>query len=340
MRSMRGFILLLFVSATAVLNADVTIRYKTDFKMGSFLPLGVTQQVSGSPKSPFPRDMVIQIKGDKGYSNAGVTTSVVDFTKQQITLLDATDKLFATVYLKDFPGEIGAAMPALPAIPAAAQKILASMKSNFSVRKTGRTDVILGVQVEESELTLSVEMPVPADLPLPPGMFQPGETVTLMKMVTQIWTATPPEVLRLPALGEFASHSSWTAQLLSPATGIQQMFPNFPGFGEGFAAMMEELSKNKVPTLRSHMQMYMPILARLGGLLQAQGKQLPAGYDGNSPLAEVNSEIVEISSAPIDDSLFQIPSDYRATSLPELLKFLQPAPSAPKPPGTNLPGTP
>ena len=96
----------------------------------------------------------------------------------------------------------------------------------------------------------------------------------------------------------------------------------------------------EVPMLRSHMQMYLPILARLGGLLQAQGKQLPAGYDVNSPLAEINSEVVEISSALIDDSLFQIPADYRATSLPEFLKFLQPAASAPKPPGTNLPGTP
>jgi hypothetical protein len=69
-------------------------------------------------------------------------------------------------------------MPAMPAIPPAAQKILESVKSNFSVQKTGRTDVILGVQVEESELTLTIELPVPADLPLPPGMFEPGEIVT------------------------------------------------------------------------------------------------------------------------------------------------------------------
>src|SRR5690349_17335944 len=102
MRSIRGFILLVFLLA-APLHADVTIRYKTDFKLGSFLPPAAQQQFS-SQKLPFPSVMVMQIKGDKGYSNAGLAASLLDFTKQQITLLDSMHKLFATTYIKDFPG--------------------------------------------------------------------------------------------------------------------------------------------------------------------------------------------------------------------------------------------
>src|SRR5690242_3581419 len=99
MRSIRGFTFLVLLSATPVLHADVTIRYKTDFKLGSFVPPAAQQQFS-SQKLPFPPVIVMQIKGDKGYSTAGLAASLLDFTNQQITLLDSTHKVFATVYMK------------------------------------------------------------------------------------------------------------------------------------------------------------------------------------------------------------------------------------------------
>ena len=103
--------MLLLLSAAPVLNADVTVRYKTDFKVGSFLPASLTQPVSNAPKAPFPLLLTLQIKGDKGYSNAGLVASLLDFTKQQLTLIDATHKQFATVYIKDFPGEMSLPSP-------------------------------------------------------------------------------------------------------------------------------------------------------------------------------------------------------------------------------------
>jgi len=339
MRSIRGLILLLLLSAAPVLNADVTVRYKTDFKMGSALPPGIAQQISGNQKAPFPPMFIIQIKGDKGYSNVGLVTSVLDFTTQQIMLIDAARKVFATVYMKDFPGEIGAALPQMPPMPPAAQKILESVKSNFSVRKTGRTDMILGVQVEESELTLTVELPVPADLPLPPGMFKPGEIVTVMKMVMQVWTAASPEVLRVPALREWAAHISPT-RLMNPAAMMQQILGNLPGFGASSAPMLDYFSKNNSPMLKTHSEIYMPIMARLAQLLRAQGQQPPAGFDADAPFAETNTEAVEISDASLDDSIFAVPADYHPTNLPDLFKTLMPVANTPMPPATSVPGTP
>ena len=338
MRFIRGFIVLLFLSATPVLHADVTVRYKTDFKLGSFLPPAAQQQIANQ-KLPFPPVMFIQIKGDKGYSNAGLAASLMDFTKQQITVLDPTHKVFATVYIKDFPGEIGAAMPTMPAIPPAAQKILESIKSSFSVRKTGRTDTILGVQVEESELTLTIQLPVPADLPLPPGMFQPGEIVTIMKMVMQIWSATPSEVQRVPALNELGSHMSAT-RLMNPAGWMQQVLGRLPGFGEGAAPMLDYFSKSTTPMLKSHTEIYMPVMAKVSQLLQAQGQKPPIAFDANAPLAETNTEVVEISDAALDDSIFVVPADYQATTLTDLFKTLMPVPATPKPPTANVPGPP
>jgi hypothetical protein len=338
MRSIRGFIFLVFLSATPVLRADVTIRYKTDFKLGSFLPPAAQQQISNQ-KLPFPLAMVMQIKGDKGYSTAGLATSLLDFAKQQITVMDPAHKLFATVYMKDFPGEIGATMPAMPAIPPAAQKILESVKSNFSVQKTGRTDMILGVQVEESELTLTIELPVPADLPLPPGMFKPGEIVTVMKMVMHIWNATPGDVQRVPALGELASHMSAT-RLMNPAGWMQQTLGRLPGFSQGSGPMLDYFSKTNVPMLKVHSEIYMPVMAQIAQFLQAQGQKPLAGFDANSPLAETNTEVVEISSATLDDSIFHVPADYQSTSLTDLFKTLMPVPTTPKVPAATVPGTP
>lgn len=329
-----------FFSATTILNADATIRYKRDIKLSATsLPIPGAQQMFGSQKSSFPPLVVIQIKGDKAYSNAGLGSSLLDFTKQQITVINATDKLFATVYVKDF---IGAAIPSMPPVAPAVQKFLASMKSNFAITKTGRTDVILGIQVEESELTISIEWQVPTDVPLPPGMFQPGENVTFMKMVTQIWTAAPGEVLRLPALAELAAHTSSTGQLMLPAAAMQQSFANFPGFGYSWAAMMDEFSKHSTPMLKSHSATYMPMMARLmQQLRKAQGQPPPtAGLDPDAPFMETNIEVLDISDAAIDDSAFEVPTDYHSTTLPEVLKSLMPASAAPGVPATSLPANP
>lgn len=342
MRLMRGFTLLLFFCATPVLKADVTVRYKTDFKMGSLLPPEAAQQISNAQKTqltPFLSNMMIQIKGDKAHSNLGPTDSLVDFSKQQITMIDKTRKLYATVYMKDFPGEIGAAMPEMPALPPMAQKIMESVKSNFSARKTGRTDTILGVQVEESELTLTMDLPVPADLPIPPGIFKPGEIVTITKMVMQIWTATGSELARVPGLSEWAAHMT-ASQLMNPAAAMQQTLGKLPGVGGSTAPMTDYFSKNTAPMLKSHVEMYLPIMARLTQLLQAAGQKPPAEFNADAPLVEMNSEVVEISSAALDDSVFEIPADYRATNMSDLFKSLMPDTNTPRPPDTSVPVNP
>lgn len=122
--------------------------------------------------------------------------------------------------------------------------------------------------------------------------------------------------------------------------GMRQLFASFPGFGDTFAAMMDQLSQSRTPMLRSHTQTFVPVLAQLSAFMQAQGQQLPGGFDGNPPLGESNTELVEISDAPVDDSLFEIPSDYRATSLPDLMKALHPNLSTPGLPGRTIPSVP
>ena len=101
--------------------------------------------------------------------------------------------------------------------------------------------------------------------------------------------------------------------------------------------MIEELGKKRSVMMRSHAEIHMPIMAQLGQAMQAQGKPLPEGFDPNAPLCEVTSEAVEVSSAAVDDSVFQVPSDYQATPLPALLKSIMPAPPSPTPAPASAP---
>jgi hypothetical protein len=104
--------------------------------------------------------------------------------------------------------------------------------------------------------------------------------------------------------------------------------------------MIEEFSKNNTAMMKMHTEIYVPVLAQIAPLLQAQGYPLPAGFDPNAPLAEIETVVTELSSAPIDGSVFQVPSDYHATPLADLLKSMMPTPRAPAPPGGNLEGQP
>ena len=242
MRSLIGLGVFVLLSGSTLSHADGTLRYKSQFKLAAAFPAAVQQVVNQS--ADVPQEMIIRFKGDKTYSNTGKMILVSESRRQEVTAMDPADKLFATVYAKDFPGEIFATIPTMPLMLPNVQKILESIKPNVSVRKTGRTDHISGIEAEETELTISMEMPVPAGVPA--GMFQSGETITIMKMVMQIWNATPAEVLRVQVLSEMASH---TSKMLMPnaSDGMRQLFASFPGFGDTFAAMMDQLSQSRTP---------------------------------------------------------------------------------------------
>jgi hypothetical protein len=258
----------------------------------------------------------------------GGRDTLADFTKQQITMLDAMDKLYATVYMKDYLSELKGSMPAMPALPPQAMAILQTMKSSFAARKTGRTDMILGLPVEESEWTLTLQLPT-TGLPLPPGAVQPGQDLTLVRMVAQMWAPTADAAAHNAALSELVSHrSSVSASLLNPTGAVMEAFGNFPGLRDGLAPMMQELLKNPSVILKSHITVYLPVVAQLAPFAAAHGQKLPLDFNPDAPLGEITVEATELSTAPIDDSVFAVPSDYQPTSLPELVKAMRPVPAA------------
>jgi len=295
--------------------ADATLRYHTDTKTspvaGIALPLN--QAFGGM------RDMVIRIKANKAYSTQGNIASILDLKTQELTLVDAAHKQFATVPAGQYAQQ---AKSAIPSMPAQASEIFASMKSNFESRSTGRTEAIQGIQAEEREFVMTLDMALPG-APATPAPF--------MKMVVQIWTAKAEESERVPALRELKNYMASASSSMNPAEMVKQILGALPGMGDKLGAMIEEMSKNGGMALRTRTELFMPVLAMMSQQLPQQPGQPPrAALDPNAPLMQMNQEIVELSTAPVDDALFQVPADYQPATLEEILKgAIPPPPPAP-----------
>ncbi len=255
----------LLIAATFVsgaIRADVTIRYKRDLK--AVMPMPVTDGTEA-----------IYMKGNKGSSASGDLTTIMDFARQEITLIDTVRKKYATVPASEYGAKIAVAVPQAGAGPG-------SVKTKADSRKTGRTEVILGIQAEEREDLISMEMPMPAGA-------QGGMT---MKLVTDVWTAAPGESLRVPAIRQLtAGFNLWQKYFMNPAEMIGRAMP-------GMASLVEEMSKDQSVILRTNMAIYM--------------SSNPAAF------MEMKQEVVEISTAPLDDSLFRIPQDCSAAPFEEV----------------------
>ena len=288
--------------STIAVRADLTIRYKNEHKLGSLpAPMAAAMQQT---QSLLPQFTIIQVKGNNAYSNFGKLSSYTDFATQKITLVDAAGKKFATVDMKDFADRLGAAIPALP--QGAAQPF-EGMKSTSSSRKTGRNDTILGVLAEETETILSIEVSDSGG-PLPAGPFA--------KQVIHIWTAKDEEALRVPAVRQWAGYTAYSNLLMDPFAAIRKIFTNMAGFGQAVAGMAEQGAKELV--LKTHLELYMPMLA---ALRQTQDS------DPNAAIMELDTEMVELSTNPIEDSVFEIPSDYQSAPVADIIKAQIAAPA-------------
>ena len=239
--------------------ADVTLRYKTAFKLNPSLPPQMTEQVTKGMADFMMPESVIQLKEGKGASSYGKLRSVTDFTKQRTTLIDPEKKRIATMSVEQLTDEV---VKMMAEMPGQARDGMAAMKSTAESRVTGRTETILGIEAEEREVTISMEGPA---LPnMPPG--------PMFKMGIQFWTAKAGEVLRVPALREITGYNLWANATMNPAGAVEKMLKQMPGMGESIGKIMKEMEAAKMTMLRSNFRMWMPALA-------AMMKQMPRGQE-------------------------------------------------------------
>jgi hypothetical protein len=349
----RGLCVLLALAIVAPsLLADGTIRYSSSITRGPMF--AAISPASKKPVDLTPRPPTfgtMRLKNGKLEEDSGAFMAMYDSKNSQITLTDPARKVFATGTLEDFVGQILASRPARSSLPPQAQMILKSTTTAYASRKTGRTRMTLGLETEETEVTLSLNLTMPpAMLALMPNAgLQPGAPVTFFKVVIHMWRPTQAEIQRVPALREFASF--WAEQAATNANleasisaALQKALGNYPGLGDGLTPMLEDSFKNQGTILKADVELYAPGLAQAGPMLKAQG--LVENFDVNAPLLEFTTEAVEVSSAPIDDSAFAAPSDERATTVADFLHGARPPMGVDTrggraaPPGPGMPSQP
>jgi hypothetical protein len=285
----------------SVAHADVTLRYKMEIKTNSALPAQIARVM--------PQETVLRLKGGKGFSSSMGFNSITDFTTKEMTLLDTAGKRYAKLPYDQYGEEVARAMPEMPA---EARANMPSMKTDVSpARVTGRTAVIQGVEAEEREIAVSVDGPAMPNMP-------PGPMV---KMVIQLWSAKPGEVLRVPAIRELTGYSLWSYTTMNPAVFMGKAMKQIPGFSDIFDPLMKEMMEGAT-VLRVHMDMFMPAMAAMMQRMPAGSNPSGASFDPNEPFMQMNQEVVELSTAPVPDSVFQIPEGYQEAPASDLIKGL------------------
>jgi len=298
-----AFLMLLPLS---VLRADVTLRYKVEVRLNPTLPAQMAAGVTQGLGSVQSREIVLRLKGGKGFSEYTAFSSILDFTTKEITYLDTAGKRYAKLAYGQYLDEVARLTAAMPD---ATRTALASTKVDVSpVRTTGRTSVIQSVEVEEREIVFSLEAPVAPNMP----------SGLAVRMVMQLWTAKPGEVLRVPAIRELAGYSLWSYTTMNPVTGVETLMKPWPGFAAAFGPLMKELQG--AHALRAHIDMFMPAIAAALERLPAGSNPLGAGFDPNAPFIQMDEEAVELSSEPVPDSFFQVPEGYQEAPMADLLK--------------------
>ncbi|MGD0359746.1 MAG: hypothetical protein ABSC93_02690 [Bryobacteraceae bacterium] len=316
MKLAKGMFALIVLVASG-LRADVTIRYQSEFKPSAALQ-PIMEQFMKTMQTATNSSVIVQ--GNRAYTTTGNWTQIFDFAKGEMTLVDPAHKTFTTLPVAQFADKMAGAMPQMSSQQMQGiGQALASIKSNVDSKVTGKTAEIQGVQAEEREVTLTM------DFPLPPGMTQNGPA---MKMVIHIWTAKNEEAMRVPAIRELTGYQAWQRYIMNPAGVFEKVAGKMPGVSEIIGPLLTEMFKNQAVILRTHMEIYTPILATLAKQMAAQGKQFPIAVDPDAPLMEINQEVAELSSAPVDITSFEIPKEYTSVPPEDMIRAMVKAQSA------------
>jgi len=301
----------LFLVACTSLYADVTMRMSFDLKTNMTVP-GAVPQLSF-------KEILTRIKGDRSYSKAGTFVTVTDNSRSEVTLIDTETQRYAIITMADYLAKLhGVSGQNSENLREAAKQMMANIKFDIQSQETGRTNRIQGIDVYEREVVVNMSIPVPM-----PGQ----ENGMQVSMKFQTWKPKASEFERVPALKELATYSDRNQGFNNPATMLRQLVSAMPGMGENADKMMAEVTKGGSVALGMRIGFFMPGLAKMMEQAQAQAKAkgdavpaAPALPADDKPIAEVDFDLTELSTGPLEDGIFVIPAGYKEAPAEDLVK--------------------
>jgi hypothetical protein len=302
---------LLLIASGAL--ADVTLRQTTIIKLPSFIPPEFQEQMRQQLQGGLPNETILRIKGDKAYASFGPLAAITDYGRNEVTLLDATNKRYARVPLAEYGDRFAAAVKSAVA-RGAGQPLQQSPHFDVSTKKTGQAATIQGIQAEESLTEITMQMPLMTQAPTGPA----DAGFSTMRLEMRSWVAQAAEIRRVPALKELAEYTERGMRALDPADFINKALSAVPGFGQQLGETIGKLANsNSGLTLKISTAVYMPALTQL---LQLAGGGAPAGFDPSGPIAESLTDVAEISTGTVPDTAFSAPSGYEAAPFEEIVR--------------------
>ena len=159
----------------------------------------------------------IRMKGNKAYTTSGNWIQIFDLVKQEVTLIDPAHKTFAAFPTSQFAHRLAGALPqATSEQMQAAQQAMASIKTNVGSKMTGKTAEIQEGQADKREVTVTMDLPMPAEM---------NQTGLSLKLAMHIWTPKKEEVLRVPAIRELTGYQNWQRYVMNPAGMLEKLVP-------------------------------------------------------------------------------------------------------------------
>jgi hypothetical protein len=271
---------------------DVTMRHTMALRFDGAMPPIAVETIQAQLETMLSQGTMVRIKGDRVSASMGPLTSITDYAKGTITVLDPKTKRVATSTIAEYARQLGVARKT-PAGSAEVQRAFEGLKVDVSTEKSGQTQTIQGMAAEERVVKLAMQIP---------GI--PGQG---MRVEIHVWMASPEEMQSRPALRELAAYSARAKNGMDPLELLTKAFSAMPAVSEKVRGPFEEMVKGAG-----------------GQLLQMRADYfLPALGEGDASM-KLAMELAELSTAPIAEAAFETPAGYRTAPMGELLKALFP----------------
>jgi hypothetical protein len=278
-----------------VSSADVTTKTVTNVKANNLLPKLFAERLVEQLKAQLPGATVWRLKGDRALGEVNHSTGIIDYKAETVTLMDVPNKTFLTVPLA---GLTAMALTQASTLNQPSSRETDGLKFDTEVRKTQRTETLLGIQTEETVVILDIDAP---NAPTLGGRI---------KIELHFWLAAPAEIQHFPALKELAAFSLRAKSPHNALELVEKIVAPFPGLGDSVRVPMSKILRASGPPLKVQVLMFSPVLKQITDVLILSKQKLPPGADLSGPLATITMEMTDISDQVLEEALFQIPTGF------------------------------
>jgi TonB family protein len=187
-------------------------------------------------------------------------------------------------------------------MPDQTRQTLAGFKMNFESSKNAKTETVQGIEGHTREIIMTMD----------------GPMGPIAKTTMHIVSAGADQAVKFPAIWEYNGYLAWSVRKMNPVETMRPLLGIMPGMGDGLAKLIEDGAKEPALMLKTEITMSMAML-------------------GTEPVMHLTQTLTEISTAPIDDALFRIPTGFNEATVSEIMQALMKAPQfmpVPPPPST------